>query len=72
MDYRRGLILCGKVLTAMCNDVEFGGKEQYMTCFNSFLHEKKFDLQEFITWTILPNKNDVRNKIYIKFFLYFI
>jgi len=59
MDYRRGLILCGKVLTAMCNDVEFGGKEQYMTCFNNFLHEKKFDLQEFIAWTILPNKNDV-------------
>ncbi|KAG4104926.1 Rho GTPase activation protein [Neocallimastix lanati (nom. inval.)] len=58
MDYRRGLILCGKVLTAMCNDVEFGGKEQYMTCFNSFLHEKKFDLQEFIAWTILPSKND--------------
>ncbi|OUM68528.1 hypothetical protein PIROE2DRAFT_58066 [Piromyces sp. E2] len=58
MDYRRGLILCGKVLTAMCNDVEFGGKEQYMTCFNNFLHEKKFDLQEFIAWTILPNKND--------------
>ncbi|ORX61161.1 ras GTPase-activating protein [Piromyces finnis] len=59
MDYRRGLILCGKVLTAMCNDVEFGGKEQYMTCFNNFLHEKKFDLQEFISWTILPDKNDV-------------
>eukprot|EP00833_Pecoramyces_ruminatium_P006783 jgi/Orpsp1_1/1180815/evm.model.c7180000074736.1 len=58
MDYRRGLILCSKVLTAMCNDVEFGGKEQYMTCFNSFLHEKKYDLQEFIAWTILPTKND--------------
>ncbi|KAJ3219244.1 hypothetical protein HK099_004762 [Clydaea vesicula] len=38
---RRGLILIGKILTALCNDVEFGNKEPYMICMNQFLKNNK-------------------------------
>ncbi|KAJ3092020.1 Ras GTPase activating protein ira2 [Quaeritorhiza haematococci] len=45
---RRGLILVGKVLTALCNDVEFGAKEQYLVPLNGFLREHRHSLKEFL------------------------
>ncbi|KAJ3021493.1 Ras GTPase activating protein ira2 [Thoreauomyces humboldtii] len=45
---RRGLVLCGKVLTAMCNDVDFGNKEQYLMCLNHFLRENREKIKDFL------------------------
>ncbi|KAI9101162.1 hypothetical protein DFS34DRAFT_613351 [Phlyctochytrium arcticum] len=45
---RRGLVLCGKVLTAMCNDVDFGNKEQYLMALNPFLRENREKIKDFL------------------------
>ncbi|KAJ3164344.1 Neurofibromin 1 [Geranomyces variabilis] len=47
---RRGLVLCGKVLTAMCNDVDFGNKEQYLMCLNHFLRENREKVKDFLVY----------------------
>ncbi|KAJ3161400.1 Ras GTPase activating protein ira2 [Geranomyces michiganensis] len=47
---RRGLVLCGKVLTAMCNDVDFGNKEQYLMCLNHFLRENREKIKDFLVY----------------------
>ncbi|KAI8808270.1 hypothetical protein BJ742DRAFT_286355 [Cladochytrium replicatum] len=47
---RRGLILCGKVVTALCNDVEFGNKEAYLTSLNPFLKERRFQIKQYLTF----------------------
>ncbi|KAI9002731.1 Rho GTPase activation protein [Gaertneriomyces semiglobifer] len=45
---RRGLVLCGKILTAMCNDVDFGNKEQYLMALNPFLRENREKVKDFL------------------------
>ncbi|RKO84838.1 hypothetical protein BDK51DRAFT_39007 [Blyttiomyces helicus] len=45
---RRGLVLCGKVLTAICNDVEFGRKESYLMPLNAFLREHRAGIKELL------------------------
>lgn len=47
---RRGLVLCGKILTAMCNDVDFGNKEQYLMPLNHFLRENREKIKDFLTF----------------------
>jgi hypothetical protein len=45
---RRGLILCGKMLTALCNDTEFGYKETSLIPSNSFLEKYRSQMKEFL------------------------
>ncbi|KAI9209605.1 uncharacterized protein BJ171DRAFT_608798 [Polychytrium aggregatum] len=45
---RRGFILCGKIMTALCNDVEFGSKEVCLAPLNSFLNDHRTDIKELI------------------------
>ncbi|TPX40285.1 hypothetical protein SeMB42_g06060 [Synchytrium endobioticum] len=47
---RRGLVLCGKLVTALCNDVEFGAKEQYLMPLNSWLKENRDKMKEFLVY----------------------
>lgn len=47
---RRGLILCGKVLTAICNDIDFGHKEQYLQGLNGYLHQNRTLVRQFINF----------------------
>ncbi|KAJ3196445.1 hypothetical protein HK101_008952 [Irineochytrium annulatum] len=47
---RRGLVLSVKVLTALCNDIEFGAKEAYLTPMNAFLDEKRANMKEFLNF----------------------
>lgn len=47
---RRGLVLIGKILTALCNDVEFGNKESYLVGLNSFLKENREKVKEFLNF----------------------
>ncbi|KAJ3192979.1 Ras GTPase activating protein ira2 [Irineochytrium annulatum] len=47
---RRGLVLSVKVLTALCNDIEFGAKEAYLTPMNSFLNENRANIKEFLNF----------------------
>ncbi|KNC96980.1 uncharacterized protein SPPG_07798, partial [Spizellomyces punctatus DAOM BR117] len=55
---RRGLVLCGKILTAMCNDVDFGNKEQYLMALNHFLRENREKIKDFLTFASLDEKFD--------------
>ncbi|KAJ3276719.1 hypothetical protein HDV01_002772 [Terramyces sp. JEL0728] len=45
---RRGLILCGKMLTSLCNDTEFGHKEQSLMDCNEFLIPYRQNMKEFL------------------------
>ncbi|KAJ1980225.1 hypothetical protein H4R33_005536 [Dimargaris cristalligena] len=45
---RRGFVLCGKVLAALCNGIEFGSKENYMGCMNPFLREARPKLRQYL------------------------
>ncbi|TPX38050.1 hypothetical protein SmJEL517_g00061 [Synchytrium microbalum] len=51
---RRGLVLCGKLVTALCNDVEFGAKEQYLMPLNSWLKENRDKMKEFLVFAASP------------------
>eukprot|EP00002_Diphylleia_rotans_P017981 TRINITY_DN3484_c0_g1_i1.p1 TRINITY_DN3484_c0_g1~~TRINITY_DN3484_c0_g1_i1.p1 ORF type:complete len:1384 (-),score=321.96 TRINITY_DN3484_c0_g1_i1:166-4317(-) len=56
---RRNLILCGKVLQNLANDVEFGGKEQYMSVMNQFMVESRsiiFDYLKALTDVVEPEE----------------
>jgi neurofibromin 1 len=44
---QRHLILLGKVLQNLCNDVQFGGKEEYMQKLNDFMEENTKTLHTF-------------------------
>ncbi|TPX64377.1 hypothetical protein SpCBS45565_g05938 [Spizellomyces sp. 'palustris'] len=55
---RRGLVLCGKILTAMCNDVDFGNKEQYLMALNHFLRENREKIKDFLTFASLDEEFD--------------
>jgi len=46
------LIICGKVLTALCNNVNFGGKEKYMEYLNPFLQVHREEAREFLQWAM--------------------
>ncbi|KAJ3097658.1 Ras GTPase activating protein ira2 [Phlyctochytrium planicorne] len=45
---RRGLILSGKVLTALCNDMEFGAKESYLMSMNDFLQQYRLQIKDYL------------------------
>ncbi|KAI8927609.1 hypothetical protein BC831DRAFT_451559 [Entophlyctis helioformis] len=45
---RRGLVLCGKLLTALCNDIEFGNKEDYLMYFNDYLKGYRDSMKNYI------------------------
>lgn len=47
---RRGLVLIGKILTALCNDVEFGNKENYLIGLNVFLKDNREKVKEFLNF----------------------
>ena len=50
---RRALVLCGKIITALCNDVEFGSKENILTPMNEYLKENRSKILEFIQNSIV-------------------
>ncbi|KAK9721494.1 hypothetical protein K7432_003375 [Basidiobolus ranarum] len=45
---RRGFLLCAKVLTGMCNNVDFGKKEAYIRIMNPFIHEYRAMIKSFV------------------------
>ncbi|ORX96869.1 Rho GTPase activation protein [Basidiobolus meristosporus CBS 931.73] len=45
---RRGFLLCAKVLTGMCNNVDFGKKEAYIRIMNPFIHEYRAMIRSFV------------------------
>jgi hypothetical protein len=45
---RRGLVLIGKLLTALSNDVEFGNKEAHLVKLNPFLRSHRDGIKEFL------------------------
>ncbi|KAI8838617.1 hypothetical protein BC829DRAFT_404335 [Chytridium lagenaria] len=47
---RRGLILSGKVLTALCNDIEFSTKESYLMSMNDFLRDHRDVVKEYLSY----------------------
>jgi len=49
---RKSLIVCGKVLTSLCNNVNFGGKEKYMEYLNPFLQVHREETRDFLQWAI--------------------
>ncbi|KAH6574130.1 hypothetical protein BASA50_010057 [Batrachochytrium salamandrivorans] len=52
---RRGLVLCGKLLTALCNDIEFGNKEDYLMVFNDYLKDYREAMKEYISYASSPS-----------------
>lgn len=48
-EQRRGLVLCGKMLTALCNDHDFGHKEMSLIPCNDFLNNYRSVVKEFLT-----------------------
>nr|KAJ3419752.1 Ras GTPase activating protein ira2 [Polyrhizophydium stewartii] len=52
---RRGLVLCGKLLTALCNDIEFGNKEDYLMPFNDYLKNYRDSMKEYINYAASPD-----------------
>ncbi|ORX88804.1 Rho GTPase activation protein [Basidiobolus meristosporus CBS 931.73] len=48
MEERRGFLLCAKVLTGMCNNVDFGKKEAYIRIMNPFIHEYRGMVRSFV------------------------
>lgn len=46
---RRGLILCGKMMTALCNDTEFGYKETSLMPCNPFLEKYRYMMKDFLS-----------------------
>ncbi|KAJ3415771.1 Ras GTPase activating protein ira2 [Chytridiales sp. JEL 0842] len=48
---QRGLVLASKVLTALCNDIEFGSKESYLIPMNTFLKEHRDQMKEFLNFS---------------------
>ncbi|KAJ3326490.1 Ras GTPase activating protein ira2 [Blyttiomyces sp. JEL0837] len=52
---RRGLVLAGKVLTALCNDVEFTSKEDYLIPMNGFLKENRSKIKDFLGFASLDD-----------------
>jgi hypothetical protein len=55
---RKSLIICGKVLTALCNNVNFGGKEKYMEFLNPFLQVHREETKEFLQWAMQYDENE--------------
>ena len=49
-NHRRGLVLCGKLMTALCNDIEFGTKESYLVSFNTYLRDFRGMMKEYIAF----------------------
>jgi ankyrin repeat protein len=45
---RRTLLLVSKILNAMANNVEFGGKEAWLTFANSYLAERRPEVRSFL------------------------
>lgn len=45
---RRGLLLCGKIMTGLCNDVDFGHKEEHLQSMNTFLRQNRHIVKDFI------------------------
>ncbi|KAI8895410.1 hypothetical protein BC833DRAFT_162530 [Globomyces pollinis-pini] len=45
---RRGLVLCGKLLTSLCNDNEFGHKDLNLMEFNGFLVPYRQSMKGFL------------------------
>ncbi|KAJ1660250.1 hypothetical protein IWQ61_000810 [Dispira simplex] len=45
---RRGYVLCAKVIAALCNGIQFGSKESYMSCMNSFLRESRPKVRPYL------------------------
>eukprot|EP00833_Pecoramyces_ruminatium_P005916 jgi/Orpsp1_1/1179948/evm.model.c7180000071512.1 len=66
---RKSLIICGKVLTALCNNVNFGGKEKYMEYLNPFLQVHREETKEFLQWAMQfdENENNVINPVSANF-----
>jgi hypothetical protein len=56
---RRGLVLSSKVLTALCNDIEFGSKESYLMPMNSFLKDYRDQMKEFLNFAAQEVKEEV-------------
>ena len=56
---RRGLVLCGKLLTAVCNDIDFGLKDNSLIAFNEYLIEFRLKMRQFIVDSIQFGKNNV-------------
>ncbi|KAK6093271.1 hypothetical protein MT418_006599 [Batrachochytrium dendrobatidis] len=52
---RRGLVLCGKLLTALCNDIEFGNKEDYLMVFNEYLKDYREAMKDYIAFASTPD-----------------
>jgi hypothetical protein len=47
-DIRRGLVLCGKMLASLCNDVEFGHKDSALIPCNEFLVPYRQTMKNFL------------------------
>ncbi|KAJ3364007.1 Nuclear transport factor 2 [Kappamyces sp. JEL0680] len=50
---RRGLVLCGKMLTSLCNDTEFGHKDMSLMACNDFLAMYRYRMKEYLAKSIL-------------------
>ncbi|KAK9717130.1 hypothetical protein K7432_006427 [Basidiobolus ranarum] len=48
VEERRGFLLCAKVLTGMCNNIDFGKKETYIRIMNPFIHEYRGMVKSFV------------------------
>jgi hypothetical protein len=62
---RRNLTLITKILQNLASGVEFGKKEQFMTCLNSFIEEKQKSMNKYFDNVILPANTTVPSIYFI-------
>ncbi|KAI8909796.1 Rho GTPase activation protein [Gorgonomyces haynaldii] len=57
-DVKKGLLKCGKMITALCNDVDFGVKDKDMVYFNEYLNKYREHMHIFLGAAAVPLSSD--------------
>lgn len=55
---RRALLICGKIFTGICNDVDFGHKEEHLVTLNEFLRSWRGQIRQYIQWAMQGSGNE--------------